>query len=90
MTINGYDNTYSASQLTYTFYDTAGNIIGTTFGHNESAGFQQLFFNNNTGGGLFSLQSVFPVLTGAVTQVGSVTVGVTNSLGQTTSSATFQ
>jgi len=86
----GYDNTYSASQLTYTFYDTSGNVIGTTFKHDESAAFQQLFFNDNTGGGLFSLQSIFPLVTGDVTQVGSVTVGVTNQVTQTTASATFQ
>jgi hypothetical protein len=87
--ISGYDNTYSAGQLSFTFYDTTGKVIGTPISYNASSGFKQLFFTSNTDGGLFSLQASFPV-SGDVTQVGSVTVGLTNSLGQATSSAAFQ
>ncbi len=90
VTVTGYDNTYSAGALSFTFYDTSGKLIGNAFQHDESAGFQQLFFTNNTKGGLFSLQASFPVITGDVTQVGSVAVGVTNSVGQALSSANFQ
>jgi hypothetical protein len=89
VTISGYDNTYSAGQLSFTFYDTTGKVIGNPISYNASSSFQQLFFMNNTDGGLFSLQASFPV-TGDVTQVGSVSVGLTNSLGQSTSSAAFQ
>jgi hypothetical protein len=89
VTISGYDNTYSASQLSFTFYDTTGKMIGAPISYNAAANFQQLFFTNDTSGGLFSLQANFPV-TGDVTQVGSVTVGVTNTNGQSSSSATFQ
>jgi hypothetical protein len=89
VTISGYDNTYSAGQLSFTFYDTTGKIIGSPMSYNATASFQQLFFTNNPDGGLFSLQASFPV-TGSITQVGSVTVGVTNSVGQSTGSASFQ
>lgn len=89
VTINGYDNTYSASQLTFTFYDTTGKIIGNPISYNAAADFKQLFFTNNPDGGLFSLQASFPVTSGSVTQVGSVTVGVANSVGQSTGSASF-
>jgi hypothetical protein len=87
--ISGYDNSYSAGQLSFTFYDTTGKVIGSPISYNASSGFQQLFFTSNTDGGLFSLQASFPV-SGDVTQVGSVTVGLANSLGQATSSAAFQ
>jgi hypothetical protein len=89
VTVSGYDNTYSAGELSFTFLDTAGKAIGSPIQSNAAASFQGLYFTGNTSGGLFSLQANFPV-TGDVTQVGSVTVGVTNSLGQSTASATFQ
>ena len=89
VTIHGYDNTYSAGQLSFTFYDTSGKVIGSSIQLNASTNFQQLFLNNNQAGGVFSLQASFPV-TGDVTQVGSVAVGITNSLGQASTSATFQ
>jgi hypothetical protein len=89
VTITGYDNTYSAGPLSFTFYDIAGKPIGSPIQLNAAASFQQLFFSDNTDGGLFSLQASFPV-SGDVTKVGSVTVGVSNSLGQSTASATFQ
>ena len=89
VTLTGYDNTYSAGQLSFTFYDTSGKVIGSPIAFNEASNFQQLFFVGNNDGGLFSLQGNFPV-SGDITKVGSVTVGVTNSAGQSTSSATFQ
>jgi hypothetical protein len=89
VTMSGYDNTYSAGQLSFTFYDTTGKAIGSPIQFNAASNFQRLFYSNNTSGGMFSLQANFPV-TGDVTQVGSVTVGVSNSLGQSTSTATFQ
>jgi len=89
VTLSGYDNTYSTGALSFTFYDTTGKQIGSPIQINAASNFQQLFFSNNTGGGLFSLQASFPV-SGEVTQVGSVSVGLTNSQGQSTTSATFQ
>jgi hypothetical protein len=89
VTVTGFDNTYSASQFSFTFSDTTGKTIGTPITVNEAANFQTLFFTNNTEGGIFSLQASFPV-TGDVTQVGSVSVAVTNSAGQSAGTATFQ
>jgi hypothetical protein len=90
VTINGYDNTYSASQLSFMFYDTAGKPLtpnGITV--NVASSFHQYFYTNNQAGGAFSLQASFPV-NGDVTQVGSVAVTLTNSAGQTTATQTFQ
>ena len=88
VTVNGYDNTYSAGNLGFTFYDTQGNTI-TPIQLNATSSFQQLFYTNNTAGGAFSFQATFPV-TGDVTRVGSVLVTVTNSAGQATSTVNFQ
>jgi hypothetical protein len=90
VTVSGYDNTYSAGELSFTFYDTSGKMIGSPISYNASSSFQQLFFTGNTDGGLFSLQASFPVTNGNPALVGSVTVGVANSAGQSTSSASFQ
>jgi hypothetical protein len=89
VTMTGYDNTYSAGQLSFTFHDTSGKAIGSPIQFNAATNFQGLFFTNNTMGGMFSLQASFPV-TGDVTQVGSVTAEISNSAGQSTSNATFQ
>ena len=89
ITLIGYDNTYSAGTVSFTFYDTSGNVIGSPILYNATSAFQQLYFTNDTQGGMFSLQANFPV-SGDITKVGSVTVGLANSLGQTTGSATFQ
>jgi hypothetical protein len=88
VTINGYDNTYSAGQLSFTFYDLAGKVIAPIT-VNAATSFQQYFFTNNTAGGAFTLQASFPVQ-GDVTQVGSVAIGLSNSLGPTNTTQTFQ
>jgi hypothetical protein len=88
VTINGYDNTYSAGQLSFTFYDVTGKLIAPVT-VNAATSFQQYFFTNNTAGGAFALQASFPVQ-GDVTQVGSVAIGLTNSQGQTNTTQTFQ
>jgi hypothetical protein len=90
VTVHGYDNTYSAGQLSFTFYDTSGKVIGSPIQFNAASSFQQLFFTNNTAGGVFSLQASFPVTGGDITQIGSVAVGIAGSLGQATTNATFQ
>jgi hypothetical protein len=88
VTINGYDNTYSAGQLSFTFYDLTGKVIAPVT-VNAATSFQQYFFTNNQAGGAFALQASFPVQ-GDVTQVGSVAIALTNSAGQTNTTQTFQ
>ena len=89
VTVNGYDNTYSAGRSLFTFYDTSGNVIGSPIAYNATSSFQQLFYTGNTDGGLFPLQANFPV-SGDGTKVGSVTVSLANTSGSTTQSASFQ
>jgi hypothetical protein len=89
ITLNGYDNTYSAGQLSFSFFDTSGALIQPAIQYNASAQFHQYFFTNNQYGGAFSLQATFPD-TGDVTKVGSVAITLSNSAGQSTITETFQ
>jgi len=89
VTIDGYDNTYSAGQLSFTFYNTSGQVISPgAITVNAASNFKQYFFNNNQGGGVFALQATFPV-NGDVTQVGSVTATISNSAGTTSVTQSF-
>lgn len=90
ITLTGYDNTYSAGKLSFVFRDTAGNVI-TPNGIQVDATptFHKYFFLGDKAGGAFSLQASFPV-TGDVTQIGSVDVTLTNSVGTTTVNQNFQ
>lgn len=79
----GFDNTYSASQLAFTFYDLNGNALPQgVINVNASAAFQQ-YFSTTQVGGSFALLATFPV-TGDTSQIGYVTAQISNSSGTTT------
>ncbi len=60
--ITGYDNSYSASNLVFTFYDSNGNALTQgTVTVNEAASFAQYFKSQSRNGGAFALQANFPV-----------------------------
>jgi hypothetical protein len=89
VTVDGYDNTYSAGQLSFTFYTITGAAIAPgAITVNASSNFHQYFFNNDQAGGAFALQGTFPV-NGDVTQIGSVAVSVSNSAGTTSTTQAF-
>jgi Abnormal spindle-like microcephaly-assoc'd, ASPM-SPD-2-Hydin len=80
---SGFDNTYSASQLVFTFYDLTGKAMPQgAIDVDASTPFQQ-YFSATQAGGAFALLATFPV-TGDTTQIGFVTAQVTNSIGATT------
>lgn len=90
VTVNGYDNTYTAGQLSFTFFDAKGTQINSSpMSIDASSNFHQYFFTNNRVGGSFAMQASFPV-TGDATLVGAVAVTLTNSAGQTTTKLAFQ
>jgi Cep192 domain 4 len=80
---SGFDNTYSASQLAFTFYDLKGNALPQgVFNVNVAPYFQQ-YFSTTQVGGSFALLATFQVQ-GDTSQIGSVTAQFTNSAGSTT------
>jgi hypothetical protein len=79
----GFDNTYTASQLAFTFYDLKGNALPQgVIDVNAGTDFQQ-YFSTTQAGGMFQLLATFPV-SGDTSQIGSVTAQITNSAGATT------
>jgi hypothetical protein len=90
VSLTGYDNTYSAGQLSFIFFDTNGKQINSTpLTTDATSLFHNYFFTQSTAGGSFSMQASFPVV-GDVTQIGSVKVTISNSSGPSTVTQTFQ
>lgn len=90
LTLNGFDNTYSAGSMSFTFYDLSGKQINASpITFDATALFHSYFFTETTAGGSFSVAAAFPV-TGDVTQIGSVSVTLSNSAGSSTINETFQ
>jgi hypothetical protein len=89
VSMDGFDNTYSASQLVFTFYDAKGNVIQPgAISVNAASSFQQ-YFATTTAGGTFALLANFPV-TGNEADVASFDLAITNSVGVvTTQHVTF-
>lgn len=80
---SGFDNSYSASQLVFTFYDLKGNPMPQgAIDVNAGVAFQQ-YFSATQAGGMFALLAQFPV-SGNTTEIGSVTAQIANSIGTTT------
>ena len=78
VTVDGFDNTRTASALSFTFYDSTNHQIGQPILVDAAAQFRSYF--PNAGTGLFGLKQAFNV-TGDATAIGSVAVSVTNSQG---------
>lgn len=83
VSLTGFDNTYSTSQLAFTFYNLSGAVMSSAIPVNATSIFHQYFFTSNTTGGAFGLLATFPV-TGDTSQIGAVDVQITNSAGITT------
>jgi hypothetical protein len=85
--VTGYDNTRTVSQLSFTFYDLAGNAIAPGAISVDASGEFARFFAGSELGGVFLFRGVFPV-TGDVSQVASFEVAVTDAVGITKSART--
>ena len=79
----GFDNTHSAGQMTFTFYDQSGKVLQPgTIRVDETADFRRYFGSSTALGGSFQLRATFPV-TGDAAQVAGVEVEITNPAGVT-------
>jgi hypothetical protein len=83
VSITAFDNTYSASHLTFTFYGLNGAAMqGGMINVDATTAFRQ-YFSATQAGGAFALLAAFPV-SGDTTQIATVDVQVTNTAGTTT------
>ena len=77
----GFDNTQSASTVTFTFLDVHGAVLsGGAIAVDTAADFQQ-FFASSDEGGVFALNAFFPVTAGMPAQVDSVEIQMVNAVG---------
>jgi len=82
VSIIGLDNTYSASQLSFTFYDKNGTTIQPGVIRVDATSDFRLYFTASQVGGLFAMLATFPV-SGDVSVVTGFDVQITNSVGAT-------
>jgi len=83
VSIVGLDNTYSTSQLAFTFYDSTGATIAPgVISVDAASSFHQYFFTSHQAGGQFALLATFPVA-GDVNVIAAFDVQITNSVGAT-------
>lgn len=83
VSITAFDNTYSASELAFTFYDKTGAVMQPGVIRVDATSDFRLYFGSSQAGGAFGLLATFPV-SGDSSQIISATVQITNSVGVTT------
>jgi hypothetical protein len=80
LTVTGFDNTRSISEMTFTFYDSNGVLIPPGAIRSQVAPLFQDYFRTTTVGGMFSMRAIFPA--SAPTQpIRYVEIEVINSAG---------
>lgn len=80
VSLTGFDNTRSAGQLAFTFYDKTGKVLAPGTLRSDQTNAFRSYFNAGQLGGAFALRATFPV-TGDATQIVGVDVEMTNSTG---------
>ncbi len=86
ISVPGYDNTRTASAVSFTFFDSSHNVLGSgAIAANVAQPFAD-YFANPPAGGMFVLRARFPVA-GDATVIDSVEVSLTNSAGSASASA---
>lgn len=79
----GFDNTYSAGAMSFTFQDNLGNPIGSGPVAADFTSQFRTYFTTSTDASSFAMLVTFPI-TGNAAEVGSVNVQLTNSAGTAT------
>lgn len=77
--LTGFDNTRSAGEMVFTFYDPAGRVIGAPVRADAAAIFRD-YFNTATLGGIFALQAIFPVA-GNSADIATMEIEIRNAAG---------
>lgn len=84
----GFDNTRSAGQLTFTFYDTLGNPLPPGAIAFDASSQFAAYFDAAALGGAFSITAVFPVTGGNPSLVAAFEMTIADSVGTTRSPRT--
>lgn len=79
--IVGFDNTYTAGAMSFTFFDQNGNAVPPGAIQADAATDFKSYFKTSTAGSTFALRATFQV-TGDVTRISGVEVEMTNSGGK--------
>jgi hypothetical protein len=87
--VTGFDNTYSAGAMTFTFSDISGQAIPPGAIRVDFTQDFRTFFVQAKGGSAFQVRVSFPV-TGDTSGIGSVDVQLTNSAGVKSQHLVFQ
>jgi hypothetical protein len=85
----GFDNTYSAGAMTFTFYDLLGQALPPSAIRADFTQDFRAFFTRTRAGSAFQVRVSFPV-TGDTTGIGSVDVQLNNSAGVQMQHLVFQ
>ncbi|MBI3680593.1 MAG: hypothetical protein HY235_09375 [Acidobacteria bacterium] len=80
LTVKGYDNTRSASEVAFTFYDRDGQPIEPGDLRSDVAEKFRRYFETAPAGGLFALRAVFPA-TGSTVSIAAVEIEFRNQAG---------
>ncbi len=76
----GFDNTYSAGNMAFTFYDLTGKTIGAGAISADFTSNFRTYFTSVQSGSAFQMLVTFPV-TGDASQVGAIDLQMTNTAG---------
>lgn len=87
--LTGFDNTYSAGSMAFTFFDTSGHALSPGAIPADFTKDFRTFFTNTQTGSAFQVRVSFPV-TGDASGIGSVDVRLSNSFGITSQHLVFQ
>jgi hypothetical protein len=87
--VTGYDNTYSAGAMTFTFLDTSGQALQAGVIRSDFTQDFRTFFTKTQTGSAFQVRVSFPV-TGDTSGIGAVDVQLTNSAGVRLQHLVFQ
>ena len=84
VSMTGFDNTYTAGHMSFTFYDRSGNRLGAPIQADFTPQFENFYQGPAKGmGSAFQMLVSFPA-TGNIGEVGSVVVQLTNTAGSVT------
>ena len=87
--LTGFDNTRTASKMSFTFRDANGAVLGGgPITSDQSVGFGQ-FFTTSDEGGMFALHAFFPVTAGNASLVASIEVQMANSAGTSSTAKAY-